>query len=775
VTPWQRITEAATQKAVSLPEEYRHRLKYEISEISRQGANDYWLDVVKSGKQFATNPNGLVLPFVLGLTPIDPIKAGLPHKVVFQTDLPDIDCDLQPQARPFIKQYAIKKYGADKVCSVGLWQTYKPKLALQDTARALGADVKEVMALTKDIPDEFDDMPLEEALKEFDEFATYAKAHLEIVQLAYRIVGRIKTQGRHAGGLIISSVPIREHIPLMKLGDEWTTAWTEGKSTQLSKFGFVKFDMLGLKTIQYIWQACQLIKANRNVIIDWDKIPLDDEKTLKLAADLKTDSTFQFETSLAKSIIDKGGVKSFNDLLVYTSLGRPGPLPLIDEYIARRDDQAQTWRRRTHIKIAEILADTFGIIVFQEQLQQVWIDICGFTYAEAESARKIIAKKWQDKLPALGKKVVDGAQRLLSKEEAEKLWEDMVSFGRYAFNLAHGTAYTIIAYRTLYLKAYFPAEWWAAVLSGCQRERLVRYIGVAKREGVQFGTIDCRALTESFTVAGDSVVPGLNCVKNIGTAAKQLAINNRDYVTIDEFITQNGKHRIVLERLIKLGAFDALHQNRKALWQWYLYKHMGEKEAKLLVEQKFGWPKERISAERESLMTGFRKMHPKRKLPAKIEKWMPKISPSMEEFLTKMDDIFTTSEILEFEKTYLGFYWSSPMDQYEWHEHTIATARLTGRLECVIEDMQTKKTEKTSYLRLRVTDGIEETTVVIWKDDAADRSNAAALKAGTGVSMRVNWSDKYKSFSMASGGMVLPLIRRGSQVCVEEPADAVAE
>jgi len=764
MSDWQKIAEFARKKVATLSKEHATRLEFEIKEIDKQGANDYWINLLKSMQKFEANTNGLVLPFLLGITPVDPVKAGIPHKVEYHADLPDIDVDLQPVARPFIRQYATKKYGMENVCSVGLWQTYNPKLALQDAARALGADHHEILNITKELPEDFDEMSKEDALKEFDELATYYKANPHIVDMAYRIVGRIKTQGRHAGGLIISSVPIREYVPLMKLGGvEWTTAWTEGKNTQLSKFGFVKFDMLGLKTIQYIANALKLIEQNRGVKIDWEKIPLDDKDTLALAASLKTDSTFQFDTDLAKSIILRGGVKSFNDLMVYTSLGRPGPMPLIEKYVERRDDPKQTWRNEIHPKLAEILGETFGVCVYQEQLQQVWIDVCGFTFAEAEEARKIIAKKWQDKLPALGQKVVKGAVRLLGGKKAEELWQTMVTFGRYAFNMAHATAYTIIAYRTLWLKTHYAPEWWAAVMSDCGRDRLVRYIGIAKSEGVQLGTLDCRTLTESFTVSGDRVLPGLNLVKGIGTSSKKLAENNADYKSVDEFIEKNGKGRIVMERLIKLGGFDKIFRNRKTLWLWYLWKHAGEKQTKDLVKATFAWPENRVVAERQKQIQAFRKLYPKKKVPPKLENWNPKIDPTFEDFAKKFNEDFMDREILAFEKAHLGFYWSSPMSQFVHKNLTIAQAKYSNNLECVIDSITTKKSEKTKneYLKLTITDGIETAPLVVWSDALSDKTNAEALAVGGGISVKVAWSDKYRSFSIASGSMIIPLIKKG--------------
>jgi len=275
-----------------------------------------------------------------------------------------------PHARTSIKEYALKAYRGTHVCSVGSWVTYKPKSALKDVTKALGEDEKEISILTKNLPDEFDEVTIDslneikknlanpdatirkDAHIDYNKYATfyeYWEANPEIVGIAFRLVGKIRSQGTHAGGVIISDRPIWNIIPvsLMKTGG-WTSQWTEGKSTQLSKFGLVKYDILGLKTLFYVWQACNLIKKNRGIdvsLVDVDPsadpprvgyevdrngtkrvILLNDPKALSMCNALRTDSVFQIETPIQKDIIRKGKVRNFFDLVVYNALGRPGPM-----------------------------------------------------------------------------------------------------------------------------------------------------------------------------------------------------------------------------------------------------------------------------------------------------------------------------------------------------------------------------------------------------------------------------------------------------------------
>jgi len=377
---WDQLKKLALKNylALKLSQEYFERLKFEIKEIEKQGTNEYWISNYIAGKKWDTNPSGLVIPFLLGMTVVDPIKAGIKHKVEYQTDFPDIDTDLLPHAREYIKQYAIDKY--HHVCSVGSWVTFKPKLALQNAAGALGGIEykKSVIKMTTQLPDEFDELDWSdheelfkkakseveteknEALDElrkyqiFYDFMKAEERNGKLVEIAYKLVGKIVTQGTHAAGIIVADRPIEDIVPLslMKGKSEegtWTSQWTEGaRATQLSKFGLVKFDLLGLKTVYYIWQACNLIRQTNGVEFDWDDmdplasppragweiakdgtrklISFEDVESMKACNELRTDSIFQIESQIQKGIIRDGGVKSFGDLVVYNALGRPGPI-----------------------------------------------------------------------------------------------------------------------------------------------------------------------------------------------------------------------------------------------------------------------------------------------------------------------------------------------------------------------------------------------------------------------------------------------------------------
>lgn len=380
----------------------------------------------------------------------EPNLHPIQHKVEYKADFPDIDLDFLPEAREQIKAYITERYGKDCVCNVGTHIGYQPMAALHDAARAFGHGLKESEVVTKDLPAEFNSMDAETAKKEFPEVATFAEKFPDVFDMAYKMDGRIKTQGKHAGGVIISSVPLRDYMPLTMREGQWSSAWTEGETAQLSRFGFVKFDLLGITTLSYIYKCLKNMKENKGIEIEWDIDPEDDRAGWEILSDgtrnkikfsdqlsnltantCKLDTIFQFDTDLAKSIIAKGKITNFNDFVVYTALGRPGPLKMIDDYIARRDGKKE-WKEAN--KITEYLSSTFNVPTFQEQLTEIWQGVAGMTGPEAQAALKVIRKKKVDQMEKIKKKWMEGATRFLSKESAEKWWKKQEDFGMYAFN-----------------------------------------------------------------------------------------------------------------------------------------------------------------------------------------------------------------------------------------------------------------------------------------------------------------------------------------------------
>jgi DNA polymerase III alpha subunit len=740
-------------------------------------------------------------------------------RVEYKADFPDIDLDFLPEARENIKAYITERYGKDCVCNVGTHISYQPMAALHDAARALGKGLKESEAVTKDLPLEFNSMDEETAKKEFPQIAKFAEQFPDVFHMAYKMDGRIKTQGKHAGGVIISSVPLRDYMPLTMKEGQWSSAWTEGETAQLSRFGFVKFDLLGLTTLSYIHGCLQNIQKNKGVRIEWDIDPEDDRVGWKILRDGtkekiaysdpvamnsanlgKVDTVFQFDTDLAKSIISKGGVTRFEDFAVYTALGRPGPLPMIDSYIKRRDGEEQ-WDEKN--KISQMLAPTFNVPTFQEQLTDIWQGIAGMTGPEAQAALKVVRKKKVDQMAKVRQKWMEGATKTLGKDAAEEWWGRQESFAMYAFNRSHAVAYANISYRCLWLKAHYPTEWWAACLEHAGRDKLPLYMNASRRDGVRFRAYDANDLHATFIVEGEEIIPGLHMIKGFGEKAAQEFEEKRRQRTIEgiggrvagvmptietleQFIYYYEPGRTQIEALIKMGAFDSFREgkNRKALWAWWQYKYGSndeDREMKRKILWSLRWAPEQVAEQRNRMRDSYLGANVKRKkVPDKIVKWVPdavhldcqyrfepkaqidreseaykqcaKIKPSFEDISRLFAEDFSLRERLSMEMEYLGFYWTSPMKQFQVAGHTIENGKTKDPKEIVVIEGIVKRTmmlttkKGDSYMKILISDGLEEALVNIWGTEF-ERLNHDLIDSGTGLRIEATWDERFQSFT----------------------------
>jgi len=908
---WEELKELANGEldGRSLDETYAKRLKFEFKEIEKQGATTYWLNLYNDKKRFGSNPNSLVLPWLLGMAEGDPIsgrddeilctvKAAevvkyrerngvVPPDFVKDPDMPDIDLDCLPEARDPIKTYAAEKYGMGitdgygPVCSVGTWQTYKFKSSVIDVCVATGmVDKAEAYELTTKLPDDVDDLKdggysnckgriktdgedkecgtshnevrcpncqseatdgptIGKLIAEYEQLASFTAKYPDVIDYAVQIIGRVRNMGMHAGALIIADRTLFGNIPLAKSNNKgyWVSMWSEGRNTQLSKFGYIKWDILGLKTLKYIFECCRLIEQNRGItfgerkesesehgqelppaMTGWDDInpnlnraghffdsegnkhyiSLNDEDALRLANEQKTDGIFQFDTDLAKSIL-ANGVRNFEDLMLFNAMGHPGPMASIPEAVENRDGGSDSWKNRLHPKILDVLKDTYGVIVYQEQLQAIWQRVAGFTAPQAQEARKAVAKKWVHKLKPIREHWIVGASRVLGQKESENWWTKMETFGRYAFNRSHAVSYCLVAQRCLWLKAHFAPEWWAAVMSDCHSDKLVRYMGIARSEEwkptdhvtysgsynpekpadtVVFGTINIFNLTTDFTVTNDVVNQGMIGIKGIGESAAESFAGRGDFTDIDDFIEKKGgKSKTVLERFIKLGAFTVLegHENIYATWKWYEYKYCSGKditqlrrEIRAKLVEKDGWNETTIEEERQRQEAEYKKQYPnRRKIPAKIKNWKPKPNDSRDNVISLYSDKeFTLEETLAFEKQYLGYYLHSPLDLYLTQGNCDIDAAKRGgqydgvKLEVVITDLEfaVSKNNK-EYARLFVSDGVQTALVLIFNNELA-LQNPESLLVGTGIEMWVDYDEMRGTFTMRRNQTIVKLLHK---------------
>ena len=522
------------------------------------------------------------------------------------------------------------------------------------------------------------------------------------------------------------------------------------------------------------------------------------------------------------------GVHSFEDLLIFNAMGHPGPMAMIPEYVRRRDDKSQSWRSDEHPMVAEVLEDTLGVIVFQEQLTGLWQRIAGFTGPESQDARKAVAKKWKDKLKPVRQKWIDGAKKHLGEGSAIEWWDDRLApFGRYAFNRSHAVSYCLWAYKCLWLKAHFPEEWWACVMSRCDQKKLPRYMSASRAEGVHFGEIDINHMTVMMTAhAGQMVVNGTPAValglislKNVGDKlapqfADKIDDDPHNFSNIDEFIESKGKHKVLFERLIKLGSFQHLHPNIKATWMWYAHKYctgaikilwdstwegssfiqyhgvvsdpdrfkivprtvrgrkIPEKVYAMITVAQLkqyhrdkilgmdGWTEERVLAERVRLLQEFKENFPKRKkIPKKVAEFTPTADESQEKIMSLYPNDYDLQEVLRFEEEFLGYYWHSPIDLYHTDGGaTVEHAKLTGSLEAIVVEKQTATTRAKGrpFIRLIVNDGIQDALVLIWENDIGRQDQELFVK-DIGIRLKVEYDRDRNSFALARGSAIAPL------------------
>lgn len=425
---------------------------------------------------------------------------------------------------------------------------------------------------------------------------------------------------------------------------------------------------------------------------------------------------------------------------------------MIDVYISRRDDPNLSWKSEEHPKVLELLGETYGICVFQEQLTLLLTKLADFTIPEAERARKIMSKKWADQMKWVMAKMLSGfgrnmpgacdMNREVSDEElvqlnelcgthewtwAKEYWKRLETFARYSFNRGHAVSYSLQSFRCLYLKAHYAPEWWCAVLNGCNLDRIPEYIGIARAEGVKFGSLDFNNLSPKFDVINNQIVPGLSGIKKLGVKTiARLNTTYHEYIDIDDFVDRNFSNKTVFERLIKLGAFDAVHPNRKALWMWYIYKYGSSSEYTRSI---------------------------KKTLHSMCDEETKQLTRKQVFDMFEGND-FTYKENLEFQLEFLGYYWDSPMNVFLHKiENNISNLKLSeevGVLDCIVHKFDFRKTKNgTRYVSLMITDGSEMARVNIWSDQAAEYDTEEYFSEGTGLRIPAEYNNTYHSFNIS--------------------------
>jgi DNA polymerase-3 subunit alpha len=557
------------------------RLTHELGIIEKMGFAGYFLvvwDFIRFAREqgIAVGPGrgssaGSLVAYCLGITNIDPLRYGLLFERFLNPErvsMPDMDIDFADDRRDEVIRYVAEKYGRERVAHIITFGTLGAKAAIRDVGRVLGMTYAEVDRIAKLVPAFPLNITLEEAFQKSPPLADIVRSEgrvRELWEIARTLEGCTRHASVHASAVVISDEPLEAHIPLYKdpKRPELITGYAMGP---IEKLGLLKMDFLGLRTLTVLANTVRLIRQSRGVEIDLDTIPLDDARTYELLGEAKTFGVFQLESAGMRDALRGLRPERFEDIIALVSLYRPGPMDLIPEFITRRHGRAQITYE--HPAMETFTRETYGIMVYQEQIMQIASEMAGFTMGEADILRRAMGKKDRDLMAKQRDKFVAGcAERGTPAAKAERVWELMEKFAGYGFNKSHAGAYALVAYHTAYFKANNPVEFMAALLTSemGDTDKIVKYIEECRAMGIRVEPPDVNVSQVTFSVSGDSIRFGLAAIKNVGAAAMESILATRDtddsFRSLEDFCARVDLrlvNRRVVESLVKAGAFDSL-------------------------------------------------------------------------------------------------------------------------------------------------------------------------------------------------------------------------
>ncbi len=581
------------------PEEYMERLNYELGIINQMGFIDYFLivwDYINYAKSVGipVGPGrgsgaGSIAAYTCGITDIDPMRYSLLFERFLNPErvsMPDFDIDFCYERRQEVIDYVVRRYGADHVSQIATFGTLAAKGAVRDVGKVLGMSVAECTAIQKEIPQELG-MTIEKALqsnqelkKMYDENPMVKK----VLDTSIKIEGMPRNTGMHAAGVVICDKPVDEYVPLFKSGESVVTQYYKG---WVEALGLLKMDFLGLRTLTVIDDAVKMIRK-KDPDIDIMKIDVDDQNVYKMLGEGGTFGVFQCESGGIRSLMINMQPHNLEDIIAVIALYRPGPMDFIPAYLANRQDPDNIKYHTPELK--PILDVTYGTIVYQEQVMQIFRELAGYSLGAADMVRRAVAKKQADVLEQqrkfflYGSDGTDGGskcdgciKRGISADAANAIFDDMASFASYAFNKSHSAAYAYVTYQTAWLRCYYPQEFMAAMLTSVldNTDKVVGYITECQTNlGFKVLPPSVNESEEKFTVVGDNVRFGLLAIKNLGSGVIKEILREREengpFETFYSFCKRcYGKelNRRALENLIKSGAVDCFGLNRNQMYQ----------------------------------------------------------------------------------------------------------------------------------------------------------------------------------------------------------------
>jgi len=518
---------------------------------------------------------GSLVSYALHITDVDPLQYDLLFERFLNPErvsMPDIDIDFCMRRRGEVIEYVRQKYGNESVAQIITFGTMAAKAVMKDAGRALDMPYGEVDRLAKMIPPTLN-ISLEDALKQspqLDSLREKDERVRELVEVALRLEGLARHASTHAAGVVISPQPLTEIVPLYKSSkDEITTQYD---MNALERIGLLKMDFLGLTTLTVLSDAVKLIKQNREVDIELDTLPLDDEITYKLFARGDTTGIFQFESHGMRDILRRYQPTRLEDLTALNALYRPGPIQggMIDDFIARKHGKKKVTYDLPELQ--EILAETWGVILYQEQVMQIANRLAGFSLGDADLLRRAMGKKKHEEMAAQREKFITGClARKVPQKKAEKIFDLMAEFAGYGFNKSHSCAYALLAYQTAFLKTHYPVEFMAAMLTSetGNTDKVVKYINEARSMGITVLPPDVNSSAMNFTPLGDQIRFGLCAIKNVGENTVTGILEAREklgrFTSVFQFcesVDTRQLNKRVLESLVRAGAMDGLGAHR---------------------------------------------------------------------------------------------------------------------------------------------------------------------------------------------------------------------
>ncbi|MBO8127116.1 MAG: DNA polymerase III subunit alpha [Firmicutes bacterium] len=583
----------------TLPEKYpaerlkeaQKRLERELSVISSLGYSDYFLIVwdfisyarsqgipVGPGRGSAA---GSIVAYLLGITGVDPLKYGLlferflnPERVT----MPDIDIDFDYERRGEVIEYVRQKYGSERVAQIITFGTLQARAAIRDVGRVLDWPISKVDKLAKLVPNELG-ITIAEALEREPRLAAQYRQDPEVkrlLEIARGIEGLPRHASTHAAGVVIGAAPLEKLVPLQQGSEEG--AVTQYDMSSLEALGLLKMDFLGLRTLTVIDKTCRLVAETTGRKLDLARLEPNDPEVYRMLSQGQAQGVFQMESRLFHRLLTQVQPTCFEDLIALISLGRPGPVNMVPDFAARKHGEKPV--EYLHPALIPILKETYGIMIYQEQVMRIASELAGFSLGEADLLRRAMGKKKLDVLLSLKERFIQGAtERGVETKVAEKIFEAMEYFANYGFNKSHAAAYALISYWTAYFRKYYPTQFFAALLTSVRHntDKLRSYVSTARNElGIKVLPPDVNQSKLDFSITDSGILFGLSAVKNVGENAAAAIIQEREargpYTSLEDLcrrVPGRVLNKSALEYLIKAGACDSLGEPRRQLLARY--------------------------------------------------------------------------------------------------------------------------------------------------------------------------------------------------------------